>query len=71
VTHIIRSRNRFRKFRSSLIPALIPYTPLVILRDVHATAEHRRTKTRQGLAGLMLVFLSLASMARVRGLQGV
>ena len=50
---------------------MIAYNLLVTLREVHGKAEHWHTRTWQGFAGLMLVFISLASMAMVRGFQGV
>jgi predicted transposase YbfD/YdcC len=42
---------------------MIAYNLMVTLREVHAKADHWRRKTWQGLAGLMLTYLSLVSLA--------
>ena len=50
---------------------MIAYNLLVTLLEVHGKAEHWHTRTWQGFAGLMFVFITLASMATERGFQGV
>ena len=50
---------------------MISYNLLVTLREVHGKAEHWHTRTWQGFARLMFVFITLASMATERGFQGI
>ena len=50
---------------------MIAYNLVVTLREVHAKAEHWRRKTWQGLAGLILTYILVASMATERGFKGI
>lgn len=50
---------------------MIAYNLVVTLREVHAKAEHWRKKTWQGIAGLVLMYILVASMATERGFKGI
>lgn len=50
---------------------MIAYNLVVTLREVHAKAEQWRQKTWQCLAGLLLTYIYVASMATKRGFKGI